>query len=57
MIIHIRDNYPKAERIITGNADVNAPMLSINERMGFKKHKGGQMYKFQIDELVTKLEV
>jgi len=55
MVFHIRDNYPNAKMIITGNADVNAPMLSINERMGFKRHKGGQMYKFQTEELAKKL--
>ena len=57
MILQIKENYSKAKKIITGNADVNAPMLSINERMGFKRHKGGQMYKFQVEELAKRLGI
>jgi mycothiol synthase len=29
-------DWPKATRVRTGNADVNAPMLAINTRLGFK---------------------
>ena len=57
MILHIKETYPKAQRIITGNAESNAPMLSINERMGFKKYKGAEGYKFQTEELAKKLEL
>ncbi len=41
---------------ITGNAEANAPMLSTNDRMGFKKYKGAEGYKFQVEELAKKLE-
>ena len=54
-IIHIRDTYPEVKRIITGNAIVNAPMLSINKRMGYKEYKSGEGYKFKIEDLVKKL--
>ncbi len=57
MILYIRETYPEAQRVLTGNAETNAPMLSINERMGFKKHKGGEGYKFQVEELAKKLEI
>ena len=57
MIVHIRDKYPEVERIITGNAESNEAMLSINERMGFKKYKGGEGYKFQVEELAKKLNL
>ncbi len=57
MIVHIRDNYPEVERIITGNAESNEAMLSINNRMGFKKYKGGEGYKFKVEELAEKLNL
>ncbi len=55
MILHIKDTYPDAERIITGNAEANAPMLSINTRMGFKKYKGGEGYKFEVEDIAKRL--
>ncbi|NPD89774.1 MAG: GNAT family N-acetyltransferase [Asgard group archaeon] len=57
MILHIKDTYPDVQRIITGNAEANAPMLSINERMGFKKYKGAEGYKFQTEDLAKRLEL
>jgi len=39
MALFVKDQYPEIKFIQTGNADVNDPMLSINERMNFKlKH-------------------
>ena len=55
MILYIKEIYPEVTRIITGNAESNKAMLSINERMGYKKYKGGDGYKFKIDDLVTRL--
>ncbi len=55
MIFYIKENYPEAEMVSTGNAEGNAPMLSINKRMGFKKYKGGEAYKFKIKEISKKL--
>ncbi len=57
MILHIRDTYPDVQRIITGNAESNAPMLSINQRMGFKKYKGAEGYKFHTEDLAKKLGI
>ena len=42
--------------IRTGNATVNAPMLSINRRLGFKTIHDGVTYKIGVDELLEKLE-
>lgn len=36
MIEKILNDRPQAERVRTGNADVNAPMLAINLELGFK---------------------
>jgi len=55
MILYIRDTYPDVERLITGNAEANAPMLSINTRMGFKKYKGGEGYKFKVEDVAKRL--
>ena len=48
MLFYIRENYPNIIFIETGNANNNTPMLSINKRMGFKKH---------IEEYLMKLDV
>ena len=55
MMFYIRDNFEGIEYILTGNATENAPMLSINNRMGFKVHKGGSTIEFDIAEQYDKL--
>ncbi len=47
MILWITKQHPTIETIVTGNDETNAPMLSINKRMGFKKHMGQSSYKFE----------
>lgn len=39
MLEEMRKKYPQVKVITTGNADSNAPMLSINHRLGFKSYK------------------
>lgn len=55
MLLHVRDRYPEVRCIVTGNADVNAPMLSINTRMGFKTFLSNTAYQFQLNDLCQKL--
>jgi len=55
MLLYIRETYPDAEFINTGNANSNAPMLSINERMGFKLYKHTAFYKLQVNETMKEL--
>lgn len=55
MLLQIREQYPDVEYVSTGNADSNAPMLSINDRLGFKVHKDHTMYKAQISDLQSRL--
>lgn len=57
MLLHIRDHYPDVKTIITGNADSNAPMLSINERIGFKRYLGEIVYKYSVQQVCEKLGV
>ncbi|MHA2365235.1 MAG: GNAT family N-acetyltransferase [Candidatus Hodarchaeales archaeon] len=51
MLLLMYEKYPHTSYITTGNADANAPMLSINERLGFKKCKSWTGYKFKIKDL------
>jgi GNAT superfamily N-acetyltransferase len=41
MLLKVKEEFPKTKIITTGNATTNAPMLSINDRLGFKPHKEG----------------
>jgi len=48
--------YIEMTEIRTGNAIVNAPMLSINRRLGFKTIHDGVLYSIEVAELLQKLE-
>lgn len=54
MLLYMHETYPAIEYIITGNADVNAPMLAINEKMGYRRYRGVIVYKFKPEDLVKK---
>ena len=49
--------YPDAEWVSTGNADSNGPMLAINKRMGFKRHRWGAEYQITRDNLAERVQV
>lgn len=51
MLFLIKDNFPDAKYISTGNNDRNAPMLSINNRMGFKRYKTELIFEIEINVL------
>ena len=51
MMFFIRDELPEVRYISTGNADTNTPMVSINERMGFKRHQTELCYQFELEAL------
>ncbi|MHA1168121.1 MAG: GNAT family N-acetyltransferase [Candidatus Hodarchaeales archaeon] len=57
MLAWIKNEYPVVKTIMTGNSTTNAPMLSINRRLGFKEYKSGSEYKFNVEELAQKLEI
>ena len=56
MLLFIQNEFPDVKFILTGNANMNAPMLSINERMGFKEHLKEKCYTIKLTDLVDKLK-
>ena len=55
MLVYIHGRYPEATWIVTGNANSNDPMLGINHKLGFKKHKGGTAYQISHDDVAKYL--
>ncbi len=51
MISFIHKQHPSIKFIVTDNATTNAPMLSINERLGFKEFLSYKTYHFQAADL------
>ena len=49
------ERYPQAKFVNTGNADHNAPMVSINERMGFRSILAQTFFEFTMESLATEL--
>ena len=49
MIQRILSERPEVRRIQTGNADSNAPMLSINRELGFKPYVSSAMCQVELD--------
>ena len=39
MLLKVKEDFPEAKTVRTENATTNAPMLSINERLGFKFYR------------------
>ncbi len=48
MLLEIRNRYPGVKYVATGNADSNAPMLGINNKLGFRKHLPVLVYKLKV---------
>jgi mycothiol synthase len=56
MLLHIKELYPDAQWVATGNAQSNTPMLKINRDLGFKPYRTGVEYQITRDELGAKLK-
>ncbi len=52
MLLYFKENYPSIEYVRAGNADLNAPMRSINDRMGFKRIFKRYDYNIKIEDLI-----
>ena len=51
MLLRVREELPEVKVVITGNATINAPMLSINDRLGFKPFKDGIEVQMPLEEV------
>lgn len=51
MLFYIKENYPSVRYIESGTAVTNAPMQTINKKMGFKVHSTITWYNLNIDEV------
>jgi GNAT superfamily N-acetyltransferase len=56
MLQYIRETYPDAEWMTTGNANSNDPMLAINRRLGFQTYKGSTTFQMSRDALAARLD-
>ncbi|NHJ84804.1 MAG: GNAT family N-acetyltransferase [Asgard group archaeon] len=56
MLFYIKEKFPEAEFISTGNNDRNAPMLSINNRMGFERYKTELVFEFNPTMILNELD-
>lgn len=54
-LLTMLDRYPEVDRVRTGNADSNAPMLSINRAMGFKPFISRMVWQFEVADLLERL--
>ena len=57
MLCFAAERYPEAMFVNTGNADGNAPMISINERMGFKRQMAQTFFDFDMEDLAGRLDL
>ncbi len=51
MLLRVREEFPQIQVVRTGNASSNAPMLSINTRLGFKLYREGMQFQLSLDDL------
>jgi GNAT superfamily N-acetyltransferase len=56
MLMYIKEHYPYAKYISTGNAKNNIPMLSINETLGFIQYKSLHIFKWKLADLEAYLK-
>jgi mycothiol synthase len=56
MMLDMHERYPNVKFVATENFNNNGPMLSINDRMGFKLFEQYVFYKISVDDLAAKYE-
>ena len=55
MLLHLRELYPDARWVSTGNARSNGPMLKINRTLGFKAYKTDVEYQMDRAQLESRI--
>lgn len=53
MILRVIEERPQVRFVRTGNADSNAPMLSINHTMGFRQYKSWTTWLLDVDQALA----
>jgi GNAT superfamily N-acetyltransferase len=56
MIDKVLRERPRINRIRTGNADSNAPMLKINYELGFKPHQASETWQVETEKVLRYLK-
>ena len=56
MLLKVKEEFPQITIVSTGNATTNAPMISINDRLGFEVYKEGITGQMKLDDLEKYLE-
>lgn len=56
MLTHAKESFPNIKFVITDSAVVNDPMIAINRKMGFKKYRIWEEFKFNIGDLWKSLQ-
>ncbi|MEJ8856654.1 hypothetical protein WKW79_18910 [Variovorax robiniae] len=51
MLQLVQARYPQARMIVTSNAEMNGPILSINQRLGFVTHRRNGHYQIDTGSL------
>ena len=54
MLLDLRERHPEVRFVDTNNFNSNRPILSINDRMGFKLYEQYVFYKIRVADLATK---
>ncbi|MHA2304737.1 MAG: GNAT family N-acetyltransferase [Candidatus Hodarchaeales archaeon] len=57
MLTYVKELFPNIKFVITDFAIVNDPMIAINRKLGFKKYRIWEEYKFDIGNLWKSLQV
>lgn len=57
MLAYAKESFPNIKFVITDFAVINDPMITINRKLGFKKYKIWEEYKFDIGDLWKSLQV
>lgn len=56
MLLRVRKEFPQVKVISTGNATMNEAMLSINRRLGFRRHKEVEAFQISLETVEQYLE-
>lgn len=57
MLKYAKKTFPEVKVVVTDFAVTNDPMIAINKRLGFRKHKIWKEYKFNTEELSHSLKL